>query len=152
MKLSHRLSVGLVAMLGVVALSGSPAVAADSTTFTVHQQPASAAATESSCAIYRGGYLGHYICGTAFTDIAWSDGRVHTFIIGLDHAVWNIVQYAGGGASGWRSLGGWLQRGVWARYVSSPSNLGIWAYGAGANGGRPYCRNLNPSWQPWYAC
>lgn len=100
MKLSHQLSIGLVAMLSVVALSGSPAVAAKSRTFAVSRQPTSAATAESSCAMSRGGYLGHYICGTAYTDITWSDGRAHTFIIGLDHAVWNIVKYAGGGASG----------------------------------------------------
>ena len=38
----------------------------------------------------------------------FSDGTQRMFIIGLDHAVWNIVQYPNGTQSGWRSLGGWI--------------------------------------------
>lgn len=112
-------------------------------------QRTSASTTQSACPIDRGGHRGYYICGTAYSTIRFPDGRVHTFVIGLDHAVWNIVEYASGGSSGWTSLGGWAQVGVFVRYVNSPSSLGIWVYGRDGN---RWCKNLNGGWGGWHRC
>jgi hypothetical protein len=112
-------------------------------------QNTSASTAETACPITRGGHVGHYICGTDWFTHRFADGREHTFIIGLDHAVWNIVEYANGGSSGWRSLGGWAQIGVYRHYVYSPSNLGIWVIGGDGN---PWCKALNGSWGSWHRC
>ena len=155
MNLSRRLSAGLVAMLAFAALGAAPAVAAPTVTSRVATNTVPGTGGHA-CAVDRGGKRGHLICGTVYTDVTFSDGRRHTFGIGMSHAVANIVEYApagpAGGSSNWVSLVGWLQRGVRIRYARSKSDLGIWAYGAGATGGRPWCKNLWTTWRPWYAC
>jgi hypothetical protein len=112
---------------------------------TVHKGSRAADSTSSSCDVIRGGKLGKRICEYDWFDYTWSDGRRHTFIIGLNYAVYNIVEYAGGGTSGWASLGGSARNGVYLDYLSSPSYLSIWVYGSNY---LPYCRGLNGSWAP----
>jgi hypothetical protein len=127
--------------------SGSKSLQVMSSQATV--QRATASTEESSCAITRGGLVGHYICETKYRTWTFADGRRHTFIIGLDHAVWNIVEYATGGSSGWRSLGGWAQVGVNLYYIFSESNLGIVTIGRDGN---LWCKDLNGRWGSWHPC
>jgi hypothetical protein len=115
----------------------------------IHKGSHTANSVSSSCEVVRGGRLGHRICEYDWFEWTWADGRRHTFIIGLNYAVYTIVEYAGGGTSGWASLGGSARNGVYPDYVSSPSNLGIWVYGSNY---APYCKALNGSWGSWYAC
>jgi len=132
--------------------SGSAAQQTPAPTVSVHQSDSASTAAVSACPIYRGGYRGAYICGTKHTTAYFSDGRVRTFVIGMNHAVWNIVEYPTGGASGWKSLGGYAQIGAYLRYANNSSSLGIWVYGAGTNP-RPWCRNLSGStWSKWFVC
>lgn len=149
----------LTAAVAVLAAVGPTATAAPSAAPTaeiasapevvVHKGTASANTIDSSCAITRGGATGYRICEYDWFEWVWSDGRVHTFVVGTNYAVYNIVQYASGGNSGWRSLGGAARVGVYPDYVYSPSNLGIWVYGTDYN---PWCRGLNGSWGTWHRC
>lgn len=91
------------------------------------------------------GPVGYAICGTDATYMGFNDGTERLFVIGTDHAVWNIVEYPNGTQSGWRSLGGWLQIGVYA-YIYDPRyayDLEIWSYG---RDGLAWCRALHSSW------
>ena len=69
--------------------------------------------------------LGKGICGTQGARIHFDDGRVHTYIIGMNHAIWNVINYAGSKrTSGWRSLEGWAQLEVRVRWAAVvPNNL-----------------------------
>ena len=72
------------------------------------------------------------------------------FIVGTDHQIYNIVHYETGYLSGWKSLGGWGQRGVWVSSSNGPSNISI--YTIGSDGNR-WCKRLTSgSWGGWYRC
>jgi hypothetical protein len=72
------------------------------------------------------------------------------FIVGTDHQIWNIVHYETGYLSGWKSLGGWGQKGVWVVASNTPKNVTIRTVGSD---GRNWCKKLtNGSWGLWYHC
>ncbi|MEA2243155.1 MAG: hypothetical protein QOD24_2711 [Solirubrobacteraceae bacterium] len=137
----------LIAMLAVPSATlAAPAVTRD-------KPQSSLTAAESACLISVAGYQLAYICGTHAIDLRYPSGSVSRrfFVIGTDHAVWNIAEYRAGGATGWRTLGGWVQTGVYTRYwyPSNSSRLGIEAWGPSSH---LWCRDLNYSWGPWYQC
>lgn len=117
--------------------------------------PPEAAATETACGINIGGQQGYYICGTSTTSYTSPNGYRTTFVLGMDHAVWQISVYAGGSASAWQSLGGWGQKGVYSWYFTNGNNYGIWTYGSD---GLRWCKanivgvGYPPWWRPWRYC
>ncbi len=99
----------------------------------------------------RAGHLGYAICGSQILDYRFRDGRVHTFIVGTDNAMWHIVRNPNGTSIGWQSLGGWVQRGVYHRDFYPGYGVGVWTYGIGMV---KYCRDF-PNGQvvyPFYPC
>jgi hypothetical protein len=116
-------------------------------------QSSAPAGSDGRCSIDPSGVRGDSICGTQYSWITFADGRVHTYIIGLNHEIWNIIEYAPNGpageTSGWRSLGGWAQIGVYINYGVSAGDLGIWTYGTGSDP-KPSCKNFNGTWGNWY--
>ncbi|MCC8251551.1 hypothetical protein AB0K14_23695 [Actinosynnema sp. NPDC050801] len=147
----------LVGLLLAVLSGGASATAADAAPDRqVHTLDVPVAGTagagEAACeARLNNGPIGHGICGTDATEMRFSDGTQRMFIIGLDHAVWNIVQYPNGTQSGWRSLGGWLKVGVYP-YIYDQRysyDLEIWSYGRDS---LKWCRALHGSWGAWHRC
>jgi hypothetical protein len=145
MKRNCRLGVGGLVTIAAMALSASPAIAGTWTTWSTYVNGV------EHCWIQVPQYAtpGEKICYTGWDAVEFSDGRAHTYVIGMNHAIWNIISYAGGGASGWRSLGGWGQQKVEIRWANSPSVISIWTYGAD---GDPWCKNFNSAWTNWFRC
>lgn len=141
-------TVAVVAAAGIVGASPAEAAPVDPPRPLTAPKPG----TSGECAEEVGfhGYIGHKICGTGHWWQNWPDGHERFFVIGLDHAVWNIARYPDGNISGWRSLGGWLQGGVTWSHKNGPYDLGIFSFGAD---GRVWCNDLNVfGWSNWYLC
>jgi hypothetical protein len=146
--LARRLAVAM-ATIAAIALS-APALASAThwESFPVTANPDGA----GGCIVgdVYGDVLGKGICGTKGTRIHFNDGRVHTYIIGTDHAVWNIINYAGSRrTSGWQSLQGWALQEVTTRWANSANDLGIWTWGWD---GRRNCNNYQGRWTGWFGC
>jgi hypothetical protein len=138
------------ALLSVFALAGT--ASADTSAATTEVFTVSGTSTAAGCAVQlNNGPVGYAICGTDGTYMGFNDGTERLFVIGTDHAVWNIVEYPNGTQSGWRSLGGWLQIGVYD-YIHDPRyayDLEISSYG---RDGAAWCRALHSSWGAWHHC
>jgi hypothetical protein len=111
--------------------------------------PSSELSAQAVCEVPFYGHVGHALCGTDYFAISFTDGYVRAFVIGTDHAVWNIVRAPNGSVSGWRSLGGWLQVGVWLNFALGSFNMGIYSIG---RDGYFWCRNLVNGWGAWHQC
>lgn len=101
-----------------------------------------------------GGPIGEKICGTDVWGFRWhSDGTERAFVLGNDHAVWHIVRHPNGRYDGWRSLGGWGQRGVYKQFLINRNHFGINTIG---RDGRRWCKSLDggffPEWTNWHRC
>src|SRR5687767_14218716 len=90
MKLVFRLSAGFVAMLALTAFAAVPAVAAPAAS-AVEKVATSQSGRAGTCYIDRGGKRLYALCNSVYTIVAFRDGRVNTFGIGQDHAVYSIV-------------------------------------------------------------
>jgi hypothetical protein len=138
-----------IATIAALALSATPALANSGTdqSFYVSGTPDSA----GGCAVYDTSFtaVGRAFCGSHAARWRFPDGRTHTYVIGMNHAIWNVINYAAGGNSGWRSLDGWTHTGVWMRWANTPSNLSIWTYGS--NNGT-VCDNYINGWSGWFSC
>jgi hypothetical protein len=108
--------------------------------------------------VYSGPYRGTVLCGTAMTNVYWTDGpvtRQHTFVISPGRSAWNAVhQYRGSttiAATGWKSLGG-------ANITGSIDVLGVPTPGTidletGTTTGGLFCNRLrNNAWSGWFGC
>lgn len=108
----------------------------------------SQSAQASSCAYNFYGYVGYYICGTHTQHYSNTAGGEREFVIGTDHAIWNIIKYnSNGSISGWRSLGGWGKTGV---YDDVRLGVPLEIKTVGADGLWWCDAYINGSWQGWY--
>jgi hypothetical protein len=119
---------------------------------TTHGDLAMESSTQAECApkpVEFYAHVGYKICDTTHVVHEFADGHARAFVIGTDHAIWNIVKYPNGTVSGWRSLGGWLQGGVEVDFVNTPYDLQIFSLGRYREF---FCNRLYNNWSGWFAC
>jgi hypothetical protein len=142
-------AVATLAALAVM-LAGAPG-SASAASYTEKSWVFKPAPGSKSCPVGPAALGGRALCGTTGFELKWTGSKeatTQTFVIGLDHAVYYLLQRSSG-SPGWVSLSGWAKTGVYSEYVYSPSSLGIRTYGSDS---RRWCINLNRTWGSWHLC
>lgn len=141
----------LTAVIALAAVLAFPGVAGASPS---PVESRSGALPAGKCWITRGDYTGGRMCGSTFyvAEYQWPDGRLETFIVGWDRAIYHIWQASPVDTrwSGWESLGGGFIAGP---HLEAVGNLTVWGGGLPPNTGVPYCKQYTPGgWSPnWYS-
>ena len=110
--------------------------------------PSGGVSVQSQCTIKRGAHVGGYICEYNYMDARWSGGRLETFIIGWDRAMWHTYQRFVGDTewSPWESMGGGFTSGI---------TMPVWGIlqARGLDNKTYYCNQTVPGgWSGWFAC
>ncbi|MCE7009932.1 hypothetical protein LWC34_45075 [Kibdelosporangium philippinense] len=105
------------------------------------------------CDIWRGIHKGRTMCESFIwreANFQWPDGRLETFIVGIDLTVHHIWQRWAGDTewSGWAPQGGIAHSGVYYFGFTSTGPL-VGVVGQDPNG---HCKVYNGGWSNWFHC